>query len=339
MKLIYYRSPAGNFGDDLNEVLWKQVLPQACFDVNDAVLLGIGSIFRDDFLSAEATNHKRVFVLGSGAGTGPLPASWPNSKWSILGVRGPLTARLIGLPRAAMTDGAALIAAVPALLPKAPKHDEIAFMPHYNSVPFGRWPDICAEAGMTYIDPHWPVENVIGQMGRARLVVTEAMHGAIVADTLRIPWVPVVCSPAILPFKWIDWTESLELDYRPRSIPASSAWEALKNLKIRAIDGLRGVNGISDRDQDILDDFYYRFGSMSGVDLVRKPLISRGLAKRAQRMTALFDRIFYDRAAEELVAASKGPAYLSKENKFKERVEQLQNAVATLQRTLLGSLH
>jgi succinoglycan biosynthesis protein ExoV len=192
---------------------------------------------------------------------------------------------------------------------------------------------------MTYIDPHWPVENVIGQMGRARLVVTEAMHGAIVADTLRIPWVPVVCSPAILPFKWIDWTESLDLDYRPRSIPASSAWEALKNLKIRAIDGLRGVNGISDRDQDILDDFYYRFGSMSGVDLVRKPLISRGLAKRAQRMTALFDRIFYDRAGEELVAASKGPAYLSKENKFKERVEQLQNAVATLQRTLLGSLH
>ena len=78
---------------------------------------------------------------------------------------------------------------------------------------------------------------------------------------------------------------------------------------------------------------------MSGVDLVRKPLISRGLAKRAQRMTALFDRIFYDRAAEELVAASKGPAYLSKENKFKERVEQLQNGVATLQRTLLGSLH
>ena len=50
MKVIYYRSQNGNFGDDLNSVLWKAVLRPACFEADDAVLLGIGSIFREDFL-------------------------------------------------------------------------------------------------------------------------------------------------------------------------------------------------------------------------------------------------------------------------------------------------
>jgi succinoglycan biosynthesis protein ExoV len=339
MKVIYYQSPNGNFGDDLNAVLWREVLHPACFDVDDAVLLGIGSIFRDDFLSEEATNLKRVFVLGSGPVPAPLPTRWPNASWSILAVRGPLTASLIGVPQAAVTDSAALIATTLSLLPKAGTRGEVAFMPHYNSVLHSRWPEICTKLGLTYIDAHWPVADVIEQIGRARLVITEAMHGAIVADTLRIPWIPVVCSPSILPFKWIDWTESLDLDYRPLVLPASSAWEALKNFKIRAIDGAKGVDGISDRDQDILNDFYCRFGGKSGGDLVPKPLISGGQAKTLRKLTAMFDRIFSERAAEALAAASKSQPYLSKDGIFRERVEQLQGAVATLQRALVGTMH
>ena len=115
MKVLYYKSPRGNFGDDLNPLIWREVLSPACFDVEDVVLLGIGSIFRDDYLSPPATAGKRVFVLGSGAGTGPLPSLWPNDKWSILAVRGPLTGRLIGMPDKAITDSAALLATIPAL--------------------------------------------------------------------------------------------------------------------------------------------------------------------------------------------------------------------------------
>jgi succinoglycan biosynthesis protein ExoV len=339
MKVIYYQSPSGNFGDDLNAVLWKEVLSPACFEVDDAVLLGIGSIFRDDFLSEEATSLKRVFVLGSGAGTGPLPLRWPNATWSILAVRGPLTAKLIGLPHAAVTDSAALIATTPSLLPTAGTRSEVAFMPHYNSVLHSRWPEICTKLGLTYIDAHWPVADIIERMGRARLVITEAMHGAIVADALRIPWIPVICSPSILPFKWIDWTESLDLDYRPLALPASSAWEALKNFKIRAVDGANGIDGLSDRDQDILDDFHCRYGGVSTGDLVPKPLISGGQAKTLRKLAAMFDRIFYERAADALAAASKSQVYLSKDRIFSERVEQLQGAVATLQRALIGTMH
>lgn len=339
MNVIYYQSPTGNFGDDLNAVLWNELLPPACFDVDDAVLLGIGSIFREEFLSPSATEHKRVFVLGSGAGTGPLPARWPNADWSVLAVRGPLTGRLIGLPEAAITDSAALIATTPSLQPPVSVRGNIVFMPHYNSVQFSRWPDICAKAGLTFVDAHWPVEKVMQCLEKAHLVVTEAMHGAIVADALRIPWVPVVCSPAILPFKWVDWTQSLELDYRPVALPASSAWEALKHFKIRTFDGANGLEGLSDRDQDILDDFYRRYGNASDGELGPKRLVSRSQARQIQKVTALFDSIFSERAAEALVAASRRHAYLSKENVFMERVGRLQEAVAKLRQSLLGSMH
>src|SRR5688500_18770579 len=108
MHVIYYQSPAGNCGDDLNAEQWRALLPEACRADDDAVLLGIGSIFREDFLSEAATRNKRVFVLGSGAGTGPLPKLWPNDRWSILAVRGPLTGQLIGRPETVATDSAAL---------------------------------------------------------------------------------------------------------------------------------------------------------------------------------------------------------------------------------------
>jgi succinoglycan biosynthesis protein ExoV len=339
MKVIYYQSPSGNFGDDLNAVLWKEVLSPACFEADDAVLLGIGSIFRDDFLSREVTDRKRVFVLGSGAGTGPLPQRWPNADWSILAVRGPLTASLIGMPDAAVTDGAALLATTPALQPKARMQSEIAFMPHYNSVLYSRWPQICQQLGLTYIDAHWPVATTIERIGRARLVITEAMHGAIVADTLRVPWVPVLCSPSILPFKWVDWTASVGLDFRPLTLPASSAWEALKNFKIRKIDGANGIASLSGRDQDILDDFHRRYGGVSSDELMPTRLVSNGQAGMLRKLTAMFDSVFSDRAADALVAASKSQSYLSADNVFSDRIDRLQAAVTKLQHALLGTMH
>lgn len=339
MKVIYYQSPNGNFGDDLNAVLWRELLSPACFDVDDAVLLGIGSILRDDFLSKPATERKRVFVLGSGAGTGPLPSAWPNPEWSILAVRGPLTARVIDLPRAAVTDSAALIVTTQKLLPEPAAGGKIVFMPHYNSVARSRWPEICRQIGVIFVDAHWPVDKVIRHLKSARLVITEAMHGAIVADALRIPWIPVVCSPAILPFKWVDWTESLEVDYRPLALPPSSAWEALKNIKIRTVDHGKGLEAISDRDQDILDDFHRRFGAASADDLIHKPLLNGWQTKAVQAVTTLFDRIFSERAAESLAAVSRSNAYLSKDGVFLDRVERLQIAVDKLQHALIGSVH
>jgi succinoglycan biosynthesis protein ExoV len=331
MELLYYRSPAGNFGDDLNAILWPELLPNSCFAADDVLLLGIGSILRDDFLSAAATAGKRVFVLGSGAGTGPLPSRWPNDEWRILAVRGPLSARLIGRPEVSITDGAALLATTPNLLPDRSSANEIVFFPHYNSVECSRWPEVCRLAGYTYVDARWPPTRVLAALGRARLVITEAMHGAIVADTLRVPWIPVVCSPAILPFKWTDWTKSVALGYRPVALPPSSAWEAIKHLRIRVSDRrhARGARP-SEEDDDLIGDFHRRFCGIAAEDLLRRPALSVSTRSALQVASSSFDRIFVDRAAAALTAAAGADACLSRDHVLAERIDRLQTAVQRL---------
>ena len=224
MELLYYRDVIGNFGDDLNESIWQKLLPAHVFEAVDTVLMGIGSIFNERSAPLSRTRGKKVFVIGSGAGYGALPSGWDS--WNILGVRGPLTAELIGKPELAMTDSAALLSSLPSTAKVSPRADSILLIPHFHSITRGRW-DRVARNRDDLRRPRWPVATVMEHFSHAKLVVTEAMHGAIVADTLRIPWLPVVIAPSTLPFKWKDWTLSLGLPYEPEAVGASSAWEAM----------------------------------------------------------------------------------------------------------------
>src|ERR1700722_12942019 len=137
MELLYYKDAKGNFGDDLNEIIWRAVLPRQVYEVPDVVLVGIGSILNATMAPLSRTTGKRVFVLGSGASYGALPTGWET--WSILAVRGPLTARLMGRRRAAATDGAALIATMPSLIGEHHQRDLTLFMPHHHSLAAGLW--------------------------------------------------------------------------------------------------------------------------------------------------------------------------------------------------------
>ena len=64
------------------------------------------------------------------------------------------------------------------------------------------------------------VEAVVGEIIRCDVLLTEAMHGAIIADAYRIPWAPVKTNSSILDFKWLDWCASLEVSFNPyRMLP------------------------------------------------------------------------------------------------------------------------
>jgi succinoglycan biosynthesis protein ExoV len=73
MRIVYYKEAVGNFGDDLNELIWPRVLPDDVRAAPDAVLVGIGSLLDQARFRDVETAGKRVFVLGSGAAYGRLP--------------------------------------------------------------------------------------------------------------------------------------------------------------------------------------------------------------------------------------------------------------------------
>jgi succinoglycan biosynthesis protein ExoV len=215
MKLFYYRYPEGssNFGDHLNPWLWEQLLPDILDEDENTIFVGIGTVLNSDLLP----KAHRTAVFSSGVGYGTLPKV--ESSWSIYCVRGPLSAQALGVRNElAVTDGAILVRRLFNTTNR--KVTRFAYMPHYSHAEYGgqTWNSICKDLGFGYIDPRWPVEQVLSSINQTEILLTEAMHGAIVADAFRVHWIPINTGPHILDFKWQDWCLSVDVEYQPRYI-------------------------------------------------------------------------------------------------------------------------
>src|SRR5271170_2900638 len=319
MEVLYFRDPTGklNFGDDLNEVIWRELLPKHIFKDDDVRLLGIGSIFNADFAPLSRTRGKRMFVLGSGAGYFALPPGCEN--WEILAVRGPLTADLVGKPEVAATDSAALLSVLPQIVRLAPERNTTLLIPHHSSATYGQWEKVAEAAGMTLLDPRWPMPVVMEHFSRAKLVVTEAMHGAIVADTLRIPWIPITVAPDTLPFKWRDWTLSLNLPYEPILVSASSGWEMLHHRVLRRMakrDGVVASALVKDLNSKsgLIADFKARYKTVSQKTTAEKAVPTSPTKKRilsiARTVSSPLDEFFISNTAKQIRKIALGESYL-----------------------------
>ena len=212
MRLTYCQIEGGNFGDDLNPWLWPRIAPGFCDDDANEEFLGIGTILADT-----GVGKTRRVVFGSGGGYKRPPVIDKN--WSIYCVRGPRTARLLKIdPALAVTDPAALVASLP--WPACEQSDGVSYMPHHLSAELGDWQAVCKAAGLHYIAANTAdVATTIERIRRSKLLITEALHGAVVADAFRVPWIPVRAYGHILPLKWHDWCESLGLAYEPQDLP------------------------------------------------------------------------------------------------------------------------
>ena len=209
MKLTFYRGPVPNFGDELNLFMWPALLPQHFLDDDESELfVGIGSI-----IGTQMPQHARKVVMGSGYAGYMGEPDLHDGTWDVRFVRGPLTAERFGLEAdKVVCDSAILLRAVE--LPPARHGIDVAFMPHFESLQRGFWPEACALAGITLIDPTDPVETVIAQLKGASVLITEAMHGAIVADALRTPWIGVRPIVHTHQRKWLDWSQALDIELR-----------------------------------------------------------------------------------------------------------------------------
>ena len=251
MKLHYYEVAGGNFGDDLNLVLWDRLLPGWRGWRDDTTLVGVGTLLRRDRLP-----EGRKLVLGAGTGYGAPPEISDAREWDVRAVRGPLTARALGLPqeRAAL-DPAALLPEVEGFAPKdlgvgdlgaGGSGEEILFVPHHASVAGYDWPAICAAAGVGYQTPKAEVLAVVGRIARARAVIAESMHAAIVADAYGVPWRAVEVTRGFNAFKWEDW--ALSIGMSPPAVtrlfaPLRRAQDAAQAFARRRRGASRGGEG------------------------------------------------------------------------------------------------
>lgn len=236
MRLAYFKDPHGNFGDDLNPWLWERLAPGLVDEHPGEVLVGMGTILEPWFVRG-FESAERKFVLGSGGGMSiPPPRLGPD--WEVVCVRGPLTAAYLGLdPALATTDPAMCIRD----LWRAPRkeRDKIGFMPHHRSLKRWDWRRTCEMAGLEYVDPRGNAVAVLEQIAGLRMILTEAMHGAICADALRVPWLPLQISQTNYVGKWHDWSASIQVPIHFHPLPALCAAQAPHGLRGLVAKGLR----------------------------------------------------------------------------------------------------
>lgn len=198
----------------MNAHIWEALLPEGFFDDTEPTFLGIGTLIN------EHLEEKEYWVLGSGFGYGSHPR--PGTRLRIFALRGPGSAQALDVPDAlAVTDGALLLRRVwPQFLAPRPKTCRYAYMPHFSQhLVYGdvlEW--CCRRAGITYLSPCDPVEDILAAIASTEVLLAEAMHGAIVADCLGTRWVPIKTYGEVNAFKWKDWCASVGLSYRPRAI-------------------------------------------------------------------------------------------------------------------------
>ena len=227
MYLYFYRKRP-NFGDALNNYLWAKWI-EVSFESeigSDEVFVGIGTILNERLPSARV-----LHIFGSGLGYGTVTQQ-AMKNWRIHFVRGPLTARALGLDLAlSISDPAILLHRTENLNRR--KDVSCAFMPHH-SIRSQCIQRLCEEAGVHYIDPVAPYEFVIDEILRSERLICSAMHGAIAAEALRVPWLPVVTHFKILRSKWDDWAASMEAVMNFKELP--TIWpEPSTSLKGRIV--------------------------------------------------------------------------------------------------------
>lgn len=295
MVLYYYKG--NNFGDSLNPFIFQRLL-SSFFDQNeDELFVGIGTLL--GFPGILKAGRKIIFSTGFARGRTSEYGSKPkiDRSFDIRCVRGPLTARELGLDqKLAVTDGAALIRSLG--LPQPEKSDRLLFMPHKSTVYKFDWEPVCRQAEIDYVSPHDQVETVVDKIRAARLVLAESLHAAVVADAFRVPWLPVKTFYSINRFKWLDWTASLEMPYKPTRLLPLISETRLRELVERATPSLLS-------------------GSVAAF--------SAGYAWMQQRAIV-------DKTIRKLNKMKQMPGFLSDEGILDEKVERLMDGVEELKK-------
>lgn len=213
MKTVF-AAGSDNVGDELNQWIWPALIGD--IQRERVALLGIGTLLNKDFCR-RLVDAERILVLGTGAGYGAPPVL--DERWRFHAVRGLRTARALGLDAdRAVADSAYLLASLDW---RGSHHGrgDVVVIPHHRSLRYLDWPQVCARAGVRFVSPLLPAAQFMSAIAGARLVLSEAMHGAILADIVRVPWQGFGFGGQFNHEKWLDWAEMFGLDLKIRQLP------------------------------------------------------------------------------------------------------------------------
>jgi hypothetical protein len=292
MKLYFYRGSEPNFGDELNPWLLPRVFPGLFDDEPHRLFLGIGSIINDRY-----DQHVEKIVFGSGYGAyRGLPTI--DSKWKIYCVRGYQTARALKLTDDFVAaDPAILIHRFASEIESSGKRFDVSFVPHWESMRRGNWQAACEHSGVHCIDPRRPVPEVLSEIVASNVIIAEAMHAAIVADALRVPWIPVLPFHQSHHYKWKDWAGTLDLCLSPQSLAGSSLLETRLIRTGHESARLCNATGILRRAISVSDLIFIRSAARS-LREVRKvtPILSsdKSLARALAKLDSAAARVRAD---------------------------------------------
>tara|TARA_R110000744_G_scaffold244141_1_gene361056 strand:- start:9460 stop:10359 length:900 start_codon:yes stop_codon:yes gene_type:complete len=221
MNYLYYKSELGNFGDDINPWLWPKLIPESASN-KDSYFLGIGSILHTEnrhFLNIE---NKKKIIFGTGIRPSNTYKKFSlDENWEVKFLRGPLSAKYLGNSHEYITDAAYAVRQLNSFvdIQNTEKKYEISIMPYFNSMKYFDWERIAKNLGYHFISPYSEngVEHTLREIAASKYLISEAMHGAILADVLRVPWhrfvltTPYTEGERVSDFKWNDWMESIDI--------------------------------------------------------------------------------------------------------------------------------
>ena len=325
MRLAYYRGEGLNFGDDLNGDLWPAIAPRLfeAGDRDDDVFVGIGTIIG---MALPGEPPSRVHVFSSGIGNDDV-AKWSGLNVAFWCVRGPVSARLLGLEEdRVITDGAILTPLTPGFPEKKTEGRGVIVIPHHASMEFSGWAQACRMAGFELLDPRAPPKAVIARIASAERVLTESLHGAVLADIYGVPWRAFASSRHFGVSKWVDWLASLDREFSLTLIPAP-------DHRLVLAFGKR-PEPLGSRLSFSLDDAMSEFASRVGVDRPTSPL--KAAVKQLAAATSMAGPLLGytpGRTAEALQALAVGEAQVtpagkiaSLQDRMLERLKRLEAA-------------
>lgn len=229
MKQINIKHHEGNnYGDKLNVLIFKNFLPNATFDAakSDITIVGIGTLFgfnndKNDYFFSTGVSLDNLKTYGDPRNMNSVDRN------RIFCVRGPKTAKVLGICEdKVVVDGAVLIREI---LIKSANTNSVFFIPHLSSNKRTKfYLSVCRLLGIEIIDPRDDIIEITKKISGAKKVIAEAMHGAIVADSYGVHWVPISTSKAISNFKWEDFSLSLCLKIKMNKIPTIYSRHAVR---------------------------------------------------------------------------------------------------------------